>query len=115
MVTVDQCLKKTTVKRETLEILKDTLDEAKPSEKIDLRSQNKEDIIKLYVRGYWLTRFLLESQPKLLKNFLGKRYSDQELESKISAVYGIDPEMFWKEIEGRVLEHFEQYKTDKSV
>lgn len=115
MVTVDQCLKKTTVKRETLEILKNTLDEVKPSEKIDLRSQNKEDIITLYIRGYWLTRFLLESQPDLIKSLLGEAYSNQELESKISAVCGIDPEMFWKEIEGRVLEHFEQYETDKSV
>jgi hypothetical protein len=58
---------------------------------------------------------LLESQPDLIKSLLGEAYSNQELESKISAVCGIDPEMFWKEIEGRVLEHFEQYETDKSV
>jgi hypothetical protein len=113
MVTVDHCLQKETVKRDTLDILHTTSEEVQNSEKIDLRAQSKEDIINLYVRGYWVTRFLAETQPKLLRSCLGKRYSSQELEEKIAAGYGVAPEVVWSEIDSQVVNYFEEAMTDE--
>lgn len=107
MVTVDQCLKKRTVKFETLDNLKASLGDNNPSEKIDLKSQNREQITRIYIRGYWLTRFLLESQPELLRSFLETPMSNQEVESKIAEVYEVAQERFWEEIEREILNYFE--------
>lgn len=115
MVTVDCCLNKTTVKPETLDILRASTDKDQHSEKIDLASQDKVQISRIYIRGYWLTRFLYETQPELLKSFLEMRLSSQEIDIKIADVYGVTQNLFWEEIGREVLIYFVGKTSDNSV
>jgi hypothetical protein len=60
------------------------------------------------VRGYWITRFLADTQPDLLRSLLGQRTRRRALESKLAAGLGVSREEFWKEIDNIVVLHFEQ-------
>jgi hypothetical protein len=103
MVSTDRCLGKPTVLRDTLQLLKAENQDQKGAEKINLNTQSREEIILLYVRGYWLTRFLVETQPELLHKLLNERFSHQELEGLIAAELGIGQEAFWQEIDQLVV------------
>jgi hypothetical protein len=103
MVSTDRCLGKPTVLRGTLQLLKAENQEQKGAEKINLNTQSREEIIKLYVRGYWLTCYLLETQPDLVHKLLNERTSHQELEGIITAELGIGQEAFWQEIDQLVV------------
>lgn len=99
MVTVDRCLGNPTVKHNTL-LLLDKEDRAKEmAEKIDLRKKSHEDILLLYIRGYWLTRHLSDTRPELVRRILRNQYSHQELEALIASAIGIGPETFWQDID----------------
>ena len=108
MVSVDRCFGKPSVLPDTLQMLQDSNQSERATDKINLNAQSREEIILLYVRGYWLTRYLADTQPELLKNLLTQRYSHQTLEAKIASGVGIKPEDFWKQIDERVVAHFEQ-------
>jgi hypothetical protein len=69
--------------------------------------------VDLYVRGYWLTRYLDETQPGLLKDFLSKRYQYDEFEREIATAAGKGLEGFWGEIDEVLVSHFNQ-KGDTS-
>ncbi len=108
MVSSDRGLEKQTVRGDTLLLLKESSQQEKSNEKIDLKVQSREEIVFIYVRGYWLTRYLAETQPELLKNLLTQRYSHQTIQAKIASGMGIKPEDFWNQIDERVVAHFEQ-------
>lgn len=114
MVTVDRCLNRSTVKQETLDILTTKPEDTQPLEKIDLKSQSREQITGIYIRGYWRTRFLLDSQPELIKSFLLTRLSNQEIESKLAEAYGLAQSEFWEEIDRKVLNYFVKKTVDNS-
>ena len=65
-------------------------------------------MVYLYVRGYWLTRYIEETRPELLKSLLARRYSHNELEGKIAAAYAMERQRFWGEIDGTLAAHFKQ-------
>jgi hypothetical protein len=103
MVSTDRCLGKPTVLRDTLQLLKAENQEQKGAEKINLNTQSREEIILLYVRGYWLTHYLVETQPELVHKLLNERFSHQELEELTAAELGIGQEAFWQEIDQHVV------------
>jgi hypothetical protein len=59
-------------------------------------------IIALYVRGYYLARWLDEDRLELLKELLSKRYRRDDLEGKITMAFEKDRESFWQEIDGEL-------------
>lgn len=63
-------------------------------------------MVYLYARGYWLTRYVEETQPGLLKDLLSRRRGHTELESEIAAAYRQECEAFWREIDGTLVAHF---------
>ena len=79
MVSSDRCLGKPTVLRDTLQLLKAENQEQKAAEKINLNTQSREEILLIYVRGYWLTQYLVETQPELVRKLLNQRFSHLEL------------------------------------
>ena len=111
MVSTDRCLGKPTVLQGTIQLLKEENQEQKGAEKINLNTQSREDIIQLYVRGYWLTRYLVESQPELVHKLLNERLSHQELEGLIASELGIGQEAFWQEIDQLVVAKYNQEFT----
>jgi len=105
MLTVDRFAEKPTIKRETIEALHHSPGNTNGARKLNLRDPDA--AVYLYVRGYWLTRYIEETRPGLLKSLLNRRYSHNELENKIVAAYGMERQRFWGEIDGTVAAHFE--------
>jgi hypothetical protein len=95
MVSVDRCLEKQTVLPNTIEMLRTTADDGAPSERIDLRTQSREQVILLYVRGYWLTRFLEETQSEFTQELLKTTCAAGEYESRIAEKLGMPGKIIW--------------------
>jgi hypothetical protein len=106
MVAVDHYFERPTVLAETL----DTLVDQPPPEgqegqrRIDFR--DPEDMIHLYARGYWLTRYLDELKPELLEDLLRQPLAHEALEAQIAAAWEQQPESFWSNIDRKVVNHF---------
>ncbi|MES0362075.1 MAG: hypothetical protein ABUK20_14225, partial [Anaerolineales bacterium] len=107
MVTSDRGLEQQTVRSDTLLLLKETNQKVKSSDKINLKAQTREEVVLIYVRGYWLTRYLWQSSPDLLLSLLKQRSVPVAVEKIIAEEYSIEPEKFWPEMEKRVVSHFE--------
>jgi hypothetical protein len=106
MVTVDKFFEESTVRRETLEMIEHSSDKQSPRRRQKPRVEDENALVYLYVRGYWLTRYIDETRPDLLKDLLSRRYRHDELEGKIAAAYGVKLEKFWSEIDGLLVSHF---------
>jgi len=74
-----------------------------PSGPRELRISKKDEIVALYVRGYWLTRFIAETQPALLRELLSARHGRRELEDKIAAACGVSRQQFWNDVDRMLL------------
>jgi hypothetical protein len=97
MVTVDRCLGQGTVLPESLDLLGNQEDGDEPAERLNMKTQSREAIILLYVRGYWLTRYLEETQVELLENILEGKYAADEIEARVSGELAVSPRSFWRE------------------
>jgi hypothetical protein len=105
-LTVDYCAKRATIKSKTIKTLNRSPGSTNGTRKLNLRDPDA--TVYLYVRGYWLTRYIEETQPGLLKGLFTRRYSHSELETKIAAAYGMEHQRFWGKIDGTVAAHFKQ-------
>ena len=106
MLTVDRFFKRPTIKSETIETLHRLPGNTNGARKLDLKDPDA--VVYLYVRGYWLTRYIEETRPGLLKGLLTRRYSHSELEGKIATACGMELQEFWREMNGIVAAYFEQ-------
>ena len=73
------------------------------SEKLPVGGQHA--LVYQYVRGYWLTRYLEETRPGLLKGLLSRRYPHDELESQVATACGKEWEELWDVIVRKVVAH----------
>ncbi|MBN1148524.1 MAG: hypothetical protein JXA78_14795 [Anaerolineales bacterium] len=112
MVTVDRYCGKATVRRETLEFLAQPPPTSRRNRDKRIDTENHEAIAYQYVRGYWLTGYLEETAPGLLKQLLTDRRPGGNIEREIAAALGKDPLDFWTEID-RVVACFYQGKSDQ--
>jgi hypothetical protein len=106
MVAVDRYFGRPTVQRETLDLLADRPRPAGQEAQHRLDPRDPEATIRLYARGYWLTRYLDELKPGLLKDLLQRRQTHDALEAQVAAAWEERPEAFWSDIDRRVVEHF---------
>jgi len=106
MVTVDRFLERPTVRYDTLEVLERSSHRTSHGGREKLRVGDQDALVYQYVRAYWLTRYLEETRPGLLKGLLSRRYRHDELESQVAAAYGKEGEEFWSEIDREVVSHF---------
>lgn len=108
MVTVDRYFEKPTVQNETLEIFEDWSHKTDPGRDEARRVGNQDALVYQYVRGYWLTRYIEDTRPGLLRELISQFEDHKELESKIARSYGKKSEEFWDEIDRVVVYHFKQ-------
>jgi hypothetical protein len=106
-VASDRIAGKPTVQTSTLESLAQPSRETTPREKRDVSVRDPETLIYHAIRGYWVTRYLEETKPGLLKSLLARRYSHEELEDRVAAALGMEREEFWRRIDGLVVHHFQ--------
>lgn len=109
MVTVDKFTGKPTVKPETVQALAQPPRDTSPGRYRQLRGEAMDDLVFYHcVRGYWLTRYLENTQPDLLRDLLQKKLGHGALESKVAAAYGMEPGEFWKRIDDIIVSHFKE-------
>lgn len=111
MVTVDRFFERATVRHETLEALERSSPETSTGGREKLPVGDQDALVYQYVRGYWLTRYLEETRPGLLKGLLSRRYSRDELEGEVATAYGKEREEFWDEIDREIVSHFNRSGT----
>lgn len=95
MLTADRLLGLDTVKPETLSAL---VDEGK------LNAYPAMTIP--FIRGYWLTRYLLETQPAFFSDWCAYPARTKTLNKEIAELLGIHPQTFWKEAGPLIEAHF---------
>lgn len=108
---VDRLLGRPTVKAETLDALARSTGSKALKRVGAITEKNQDAVIALYIRGYWIARYLEEVRPGLLKSLLSQRLSHAEIESKIAGSLDLDRQDFWNSIEGIVASYFRQPST----
>jgi hypothetical protein len=106
MVMVDRYFDKPTVLNETIEVLERWSGKRRSGGRQMLRVGDEDALVYLYVRGYWLTRYIEETRPELLRDLLSLRFSHKDLDDKIAEAYGKELGEFWDEINGTLVSHF---------
>ena len=106
MVTVDKFHGAPTVKEDTLKALEHSGKEASLGSYQGVSVRDQDALVYHTVRGYWITRYLLDTRPDLLKSLLNQRHSHEALETKIASSYDMDRGEFWKAIDGILVTHF---------
>jgi hypothetical protein len=106
MVTVDHFAGRPTVKAETLAALASGPGETGSRGRAGVLSADPEALVYLAVRGYWITRYLAEMEPELLRGQLARPQSHEVLEGALAAGLGISAGEFRDQIDGLVASHF---------
>lgn len=106
MLAVDRLLGRLTIKAETLDVLARMAGSQNVTRIGTITEKNQDAIIALYIRGYWIARYLEEAQPGLLKSLLTRRYRHTALEDKIAAALVMSREAFWSSIDEMIVSHF---------
>ena len=107
MVTVDRYSGKATVRYETLEILAGPPSSSHPRHNNRVDTGNREAVAYQYLRGYWLTHYLEEIKPGLLKSLLAVHHPAQNIEREIATALGEDPVVYWDEIDKTVTSFYQ--------
>ena len=107
MITVDRFASRSTVKAGTLETMVDASRGAGPRHGDANLPSDPDHLVYLAVRGYWMTRYLAEAHPTLLREQLAHRQSHEALEAALAPELGMDPGTFWREMEAITVSHFE--------
>ena len=106
MVTVDRYFGRATVKSETLRRLNHPQHRGSAGKYRNLPAMSKEVAVYHYVRGYWITRFLMDTHAGLLKELLQKKHRHRLIEKKIASALGVSNRAFWEVVDERVIAHF---------
>lgn len=106
MVTVDEFVGRPTVKPETIEALAHAMRRTRPKGYRGVSVKDRDALVHLYVRGYWITRYFKDTQPELLRTLLAERYSQKALEDNLAGALGLTREEFWESIDQKVVTHF---------
>ena len=104
MLTVDRFLGYPTVKAQTIEML------GSVDPPIIFYSQLKRltdsELVKLYARGYWLTRYLLEEHPAVLDKLLSRRLGADIRKGVVARALGVPTRELWQHFDSIVFDHF---------
>lgn len=106
MVMVDKFLGIPTVKESTLHALQQSGNPQSPGSYQKVSVRDHDAMVYHTVRGYWITRYMMDTRPDLLKNLLNQRQSHEALVDKISSSYGLNQKDFWTAIDGMMVAHF---------
>jgi len=106
----ERFLEKQTIRSDTLDILRVSL-----TKKVT-RSRSVDNSVLLYARGYWRTRFLVETNRELLGLLFNIQCKAADFEKLIADSYGEDTGLFWSEniLDQMLLKHFEPLEPPSS-
>jgi hypothetical protein len=106
-VTTDHYLGRPTIRRETLDLVRDYAPKG-PSVSYRALSRMQGEAIAYYgVRGYWLVHYLEEQRPGFLRRAFSLRQDAATIECETAKELGMEPESFWREIDDVLVSYFE--------
>ena len=108
MVSVDRLRGRPSVKRETLDLMEALSINTSPSGYPRGSLKDAEAWVYLYARGYWLTHYLVATQPTLLHELLARRRTHREVEEELAKAFGKSHEEFWSGIDNVLVRHFRE-------
>lgn len=111
-ITSDKFLGEPTVRFDTLRTLSSSSCGTDPGRYQKARVSNPDALVYHFVRGYWITRYMQDTRPELLKSLLVQRYPHKVLETQVATAYGMGYKEFWEKIDGIVVSHFEKGQAD---
>jgi len=106
MVTVDRMMGKPTIQGETIRALDSPSRPVIPKGYKGLKRENEDGLVYHYVRGYWITRYLMETDREKLRDLLGRRWDQRALEDRLAAAMGMNRQEFWTSIDRLAVSHF---------
>lgn len=104
MIAVDRLVGEQTVRSDTLERLANPKGMGTGGQQ-KLRLRDPEAVLDLYIRGYWLTRYIEQERPGLLRDLFVLGHVGQVLEAELLAALDAAPD-FWDQIDARLIETF---------
>jgi hypothetical protein len=111
-VTADRFIGGPTIRPESLELLERYRPKEPPLTYRALSRVGVGETFKYHaVRGYWLVRYLEDVHPGYLEGLFSRRSDSQSLEVEIAAELGLDRVALWREIDGKVVDHFKAKET----
>ena len=102
MVTADHTLNKETVRKETLDIL----NESKIGRITRFSLADENALVHLYVRAYWLTRWLEKEKSGLLQSWLKRPLRPGRIDQKLASEFKKTTTDFWTSIDHFLYEYF---------
>lgn len=64
--------------------------------------KGRQPMLEIYIFGYWLTRYMEDTRPDLLKVLLTRHRRTAEMENMAAAAFGMSRQDFWKQIGGKI-------------
>jgi hypothetical protein len=109
MVAVDKYFNRSTVQTDTLSSIKNTQHKTNPRSYRQLHRAEKDALIYLYVRGYWITRFYDEQYPDVLRQLTSRRRSQSKIIDVLAKPVHLSVKDFWQHIDDVVIDHFQYF------
>jgi hypothetical protein len=100
-----------TVKPETISFMQQYPQKEKMLTYKTLMSKTLDDTAYQYIRGYWIVRYLMQSQPGKLKALLQAKRSETEILTMLADWFNIPEPTFWKNIDDLLVNVFPDGKS----
>jgi len=105
-LSVDRFLGKPTIRTQSLDLLARTRPKATPLSYRAMAHFQGETLAYHAVRGYWIARYLEESNPGFLRDLLAMRRSHQAIDRRVAGKLGIRPTRLWQDVDDIVVRRF---------
>jgi len=106
-VTVECFLEKSTIRTDTLELVRSFTPKGRPPTYRELSRMGGQMLAYHAVRGYWLVRFLEDQCPGLLKRKLISYRESRKIEDALAVEMELEPDSLWSQIDDRLVAHFQ--------
>ena len=104
---VDRFMGKPTIREDSLGLLQRTQPKGVPPSYRAMSRLRGETLAYHAIRGYWIVRFLEDTQPGFLRGLLSTRQAPAAIERLVAEHLGLQPHGLWREIDDLVIRHFE--------
>jgi len=71
------------------------------------RVDQPQTLVAQYALGFWLTRYIEEARPELLRELFAERCKPRDLEVKVASAFGKERARFWREIGKELITWFQ--------
>jgi hypothetical protein len=106
MVATDAYFGRPTVHPETVSEIAGTLAVMQQMGAQVLNLEDHEATVRLYLRAYWITRYLDEAHPDILRKLLSQRLPTYGYEGQLAKALGFETEKLWQNLSTQLRTHF---------